>query len=94
MLDNVEWLNTRDLYIDYCHISELPFSALALIEEYGSFFDDKYAYWQPRGRNGQLLALVKRRPVWMKSKRMPAEKFHMHIDAKKLGQRKLLEAKE
>jgi len=73
-------------------MSEVPEKAVNLIRNYGQFFDDKYAYWQPRGRKGQLLPLLKRRPIWMNGKRMPAEKhIPKWIDAKKQGQRRLLE---
>ena len=91
LMEDAEWLNTRDLYVDYCHISEVPQKALQLIKIYGGFFDENYSYWQPKGRKKQLLPLIKRRPIWMKGKRMPAEKYiPLHIDAKKLGQTRLL----
>jgi hypothetical protein len=90
-MENLEWLNTPDLYVDYCHLSEVPQKALRLIRSYGQFFDESYSYWQPKDRHKKLLPLLKRRPIWMTSKRMPAEKWHMHIDTKKSGQKQILE---
>lgn len=70
-----EWLNTRDLYVQYCYVETAPLSLVQLLEVFGSAFDDDYAYWFPKG--SMFKRIIKRRPVWMiGTKRMPAEKYH------------------
>jgi hypothetical protein len=74
-----EWLNTRDLYIQYSYVEQLSWAAQKLLRKHGRLFDDEYSYWMVKSKKGTALGIVKRRPLWMDVKRMPAEKYHATI---------------
>lgn len=75
MRDFSEWLNARDLYVQYTHT--FPLAGLKLIEKYGFLFDDSYFYWIPacKGKKPVYFGIIKRAPLFMyPHKWTPAEK--------------------
>jgi hypothetical protein len=67
-----DWLNTKDPYVQYTY--EISEKERQLLKLFGTFFNDAYAYWQPP----KNLNILKRRPLWLKQKRMPAEKVNFN----------------
>lgn len=64
-----EWLNTRDLYVQYAYEDQPKRDQL--IKEFGFCFDDQYFYWNPKKRPD----IVKRAPIWLYPKKsIPMEK--------------------
>lgn len=66
------WKNARDMSTQYCYDYEL-----ALIRLHGSAFDEEYKYWIVKD-------IIKRFPLWMHGKRIPAEKYKKHYFDKQL----------
>lgn len=74
MIQEMEWLNVPNPYIQYTH-NPHP-KLVKIILKHGFSFDDKYWYWMPKYRKSSLLVgIVKRSPLWTyPSKCIRAEK--------------------
>jgi len=85
-----DWLCTPNPYVHYTNWEQLSPKMTQILLAYGEMFDDEWYYWIPKNRKGHLLVgqIVKRAPLWVNGKGVPAEKYQTF---RKDKQAKLLE---